>query len=193
MLVAMFVICVLGKLAIVSFMSSPFSPPQLTVANPITVHYTEGHFGHFEHAWDLDFWKWPIFLKINFARVNLYAITLGICKMSILFFYARIFQFGGNYIRWVLWATQIFNGLLSLSYLVTSFFVARPLNCVWEINELLSECVYSDVWDGSGAYAAVNGALDVWMVLIPAFVVWRLQMSTSRKLSIIAIFAAGFM
>lgn len=57
--------------------------------------------------------------------------------------------------------------------------------------DLPSICTYNDAWDGTGAYSAVNAAFDMWLVAIPAFVVWRLQMKTERKVNVIAVFATG--
>lgn len=54
-------------------------------------------------------------------------------------------------------------------------------------------CVKNDVWDGSGANAAVNGALDLWLIIIPAVLIWKLQMKIAKKLSLIAIFTTGFL
>lgn len=54
-------------------------------------------------------------------------------------------------------------------------------------------CVKNDVWDGSGANAAVNAALDLWLIIIPAVSIWKLQMKVSQKMSLIGIFATGFL
>lgn len=150
--------------------------------------WAEGYYGDYINYWTLDFWKLPPFWKIDFARAELYAICLGVCKMSILFFYQRIFE--GPRLRRVLLGTQIFNALLTLSYFVSAFFVAQPFNCNFVL-DMPGNCTYNDFWDGSGAYSAVNAAFDIWLVAIPAFVVWRLQMKTERKINVIAVFAAG--
>lgn len=148
----------------------------------------EGFYGNYVNYWTLDFWKLPLFLKLDFARAELYAITLGMSKMSVLFLYQRIFE--GPRLRLVLLCSQIFNILLMLSYFLAAFFVAKPFHCMFII-DLPSNCTYNDVWDGSGAYSAVNAAFDVWLVAIPACVVWRLQMKTERKINVIAVFATG--
>lgn len=119
----------------------------------------------------------------------LYAIGLGLSKASIVFLYQRIFE--GPRLRWVLLAAQVFNALLALSYVVTAFFTARPFGCSFVLDEPAGGCTYNDVWDGSGAYSAVNAAYDAWLVGIPAVVVWRLQMRTANKVGVIAVFAAG--
>lgn len=149
---------------------------------------SEGFYGDYINYWTLDFWKLPPFLKLDFARAELYAIGLGVSKMSIIFLYQRIFE--GPRLRWVLIGTQIFNALLMLSYFLAAFFVAKPFECMFVVN-LASNCTYYDVWDGTGAYSAVNAVFDVWLVAIPACVVWSLQMKTERKLNVIAVFATG--
>lgn len=149
-----------------------------------------GYYGVYINYWSLDFWKFPPVFKIDFARAQLYAVGLGLCKMSIIFLYQRIFE--GPRLRLVLLGTQIFNGLLTLSYFLTAFFVYMPFNCEF-VFELPSNCKFNDVWDRSGAYSAINAAFDVWLVAVPAFVVWRLQMKTERKLNVIAVFAAGIL
>lgn len=110
--------------------------------------------------------------------------------MSIIFLYQRIFE--GPRLKMVLIGTQVFNALLMLSYFLAAFFVARPFECMFDVN-LPSNCTYNDVWDGTGAYSAVNAVFDVWLVAIPAIVVWRLQMKTERKVNVIAVFATGIL
>lgn len=150
----------------------------------------EGVIGCYVHLWDLDFEKVPEFYKINFARAQLYAITLAVTKMSILFFYQRIFE--GPKVQRVLWATQFFNISLAVAYFIAQCFVSQPLYCEWTFDQG-PECTYHDVFDGSGAYSALNAALDLWMVLVAAFLIWKLQMKVTKKLGVIAIFATGFL
>lgn len=146
------------------------------------------YYGYYRLYWTLDFWKYPYFLRVDFARAETYAIGLGLCKMSILFLYQRVFE--GPRLRIVLVVTQVFNVLLILSYVIATCFVSIPFACQFYL-DMPAGCTYHDVWDGSGAYSALNAALDIWMVIIPAVIVWRLQMKTTRKISVIAIFATG--
>lgn len=146
------------------------------------------YYRDYQNLWTLDFWKLPYFWRVNFVRAEVYAVGLGLSKMSILFLYQRIFE--GPRLKRVLVATQVFNVLLTLSYVIATFFVSMPFDCQFYLDGP-AYCRYDDVWDGSGAYSALNAALDAWMVIIPAVVVWRLQMKTMRKLSVIAIFATG--
>lgn len=148
------------------------------------------HYGYYSNYWTLDFENLSPFLKNDFARVELYAICLGVCKSSIIFLYQRLFE--GPRPRWVSQTTQVFNAALALSYFVADFFDAWPLSCDFVV-DVPAGCVFSDVWDGSGAFPAVNAAFDIWLVAISPFVVWRLQMRTGRKINVIAVFSAGIL
>lgn len=129
-------------------------------------------------------------LKVDFIRAQFYAIGLGLSKMSIIFLYQRIFE--GPRLRIVLLGTQAFNAALTLSYFLAAFWVAQPFSCTFEV-DLGKNCTYHDVWDGTGAYSAVNAVFDIWLVGIPAAVVWKLQMKTERKLNVIAVFSTGIL
>ncbi|KAL1853099.1 hypothetical protein Daus18300_011927 [Diaporthe australafricana] len=108
--------------------------------------------------------------------------------MSIIFFYQRIFE--GPKVRRVLWGTQIFNILLALAYFIAQCFVSQPLYCEWTFAQG-PECTYNDVFDGTGAYSALNAALDLWLVGVAAFLIWKLQMKVTKRLSVIAVIATG--
>lgn len=159
-------------------------------AGMILISTIGGYYGFYIHSWDLDFVRLEKFYKANFARAEIYPLALGACKMSIIFLYQRIFE--GPRMRRVLLGTHIFNVLLSLAFFITTFFVIWPLRCNWQV-DMESYCVENDFWDGSGAASAVNAALDIWLVLVPAFVVSRLQMNVGRKLSVISVLATGFL
>lgn len=151
---------------------------------------TEGHYGYYVNFWTLDFWKIPLFLRFNFARAQLYAVGLGLSKTSIIFLYQRIFE--GPRLGRVLLGTHAFNAALALSYFLASFWASTPFICMFDF-EQASDCTYHDVWDASGAFSAVNAAFDLWLVIIPAVVVWKLQMKTERKINVIAVFATGIL
>lgn len=140
--------------------------------------------------WYLDFWKQPYGWKLQFASWEIFPFALALCKASILAFYNRIFE--GQWIRRLLMGSQVFNVLLALSFFLTKFFVDWPLRCAFELLPE-SQCTHNDVWDGSGAFSAVNAVFDVWMIAVPAFMVSRLNMSTAKKFKIVAFFATGIL
>lgn len=153
-----------------------------------------GHYRDCTNYWTLNFENLPHFFKIDFARAVLDAVCmfLGLSKASIIYLYQRIFERPSRLQR-VLVGKQAYNAPLALSYVVSAFFVARPFGCDFVLDEApAGGCTRHDVCDGSGAYSAVNAALDAWLVAVPAVVAWRLQMRPeSWKINAIAMFATG--
>ncbi|KAJ4387524.1 hypothetical protein N0V93_008118 [Gnomoniopsis smithogilvyi] len=150
-----------------------------------------GQLGEFNNYWTLDFDNLPPAWKFDFARGILYAFTLAASKTAILCFYQRCFGMTSR-IRYILWATHVYNVLLALSYMIQALLISKPVRCNWEL-DLEQDCTYKDVWFGSGGYSACNAVLDIVLVLIPAFMVSRLKMSTGKKAGVIAVFATGFL
>lgn len=157
-----------------------------SLANPHTATW----YGPKNQYWFLDFWKQPYGWKLTFASWSIFPIALALCKASILTLYHRIFE--GTWIRRLLWGSQVFNILLALSYFIANFFIAVPLDCQFYLMTE-SACLQQNVWDGSGAFSAVNAAFDIWIVAMPAFMIWRLNMARGRRLRIIGIFSTGIL
>lgn len=151
-----------------------------------------GHLGLASNLWTLTFQNLPIVWKIDFSRAIICAFALAGCKAAIIFFFSRVFERPGSRLRYVLWATHAFNFLLAISYLIQALTIDKPLRCQWEIDPEPT-CVYKDVYFSSGAYSALNAVLDIILVIIPAFMVSKLNMSKERKLSVIGVFATGIL
>lgn len=50
-----------------------------------------------------------------------------------------------------------------------------------------------ETWTGSGGYEALSAVLDVWLVVLPAWIVWRLNIGRGKKVGIIGVFMAGIL
>lgn len=162
----------------------------VTLIGQLVMCILEDHWGYYRNYWTLDFDNIPPYLKADFARTVVYAVGLGLCKASIICLYQRIFE--GPRLRWMLLLSQIFNAILSLSFVISAFFVAQPFSAQFEVDRP-ANYVYHDVWDGTGAFSTVNAAWDIWLIAIPAVVVCQLRMKTERKLNVIGVSATGIM
>lgn len=111
-------------------------------------------------------------------------------KISLCFLYIRIFS--NSALQKVLWGTQIFNVLLVLAFLFADFGQCIPLSYFWNAwdKEHLGSCFNINAM--AYAHSAINIALDVWMLLLPATEVWKLNMSL-KKLGVSAMFAIGIL
>ncbi|KAK7731893.1 hypothetical protein SLS63_005190 [Diaporthe eres] len=139
--------------------------------------------------WTFEFWELTTLFKVYFIFEILYTVTLGMIKISICFLYIRIFS--NSTLKKVLWGTQIFNLLLVVAVLGAEFGQCVPLSYLWDAwdQEHSGRCFNINVV--VYAHSAINIALDVWMLILPATQVWRLNMSFKKKLGVSAIFAIG--
>ncbi|KAH9227235.1 hypothetical protein K456DRAFT_922295 [Colletotrichum gloeosporioides 23] len=88
----------------------------------------------------------------------------------------------------VLWCTQGFNFLLGFSYVLLSLVQCQPLNHYW------------NGWDGRHpgkcadlnliglTHVGFNIGLDVWMLILPASQVYKLNLPLKKKLGVMAMF-----
>ncbi|KAF6820584.1 CFEM domain-containing protein [Colletotrichum plurivorum] len=129
--------------------------------------------------------------QMLFACQIQYFITLTSIRASILFMYLRIFP--GRTFRVVLWATHAFNASVWIAFLLVLVFRCIPVNLSWTF------------WNGGGggsdhclpierlgtAQGVMFIALDVWLLILPATQVWRLNMKKSRKFCVTLMFGMG--
>lgn len=131
-------------------------------------------------------------MQILFATQVLYLTGLALVKASILFFLLRIFPSRG--FRRVLWATQVFNALVGLVYLVLTFTMCRPLSAVWlkwsyDHDTKAPQCYnYNHLII---THALINIVLDVWMLLLPLTQLYKLKLVLRKKIGVMLMFSVG--
>ncbi|KAF5502486.1 Satratoxin biosynthesis SC1 cluster protein 4 [Colletotrichum aenigma] len=130
-----------------------------------------------------------MFLKLLFVLQLFYILDLAVIKASIICLYLRVFSI--SLFRTVLWCTQGFNFLLGFSYVLLSLLQCQPLNHYW------------NGWDGRHpgkcadlnliglTHVALNIGLDVWVLILPASQVYKLNLPLKKKLGVMAMFGVG--
>ncbi|KAI8231591.1 hypothetical protein K4K56_002249 [Colletotrichum sp. SAR 10_98] len=130
-----------------------------------------------------------MFLKLLFVLQLFYILDLAVIKASIICLYLRVFSIRS--FRTVLWCTQGFNFLLGFSYVLLSLVQCQPLNHYW------------NGWDGRHpgkcadlnliglTHVGFNIGLDVWMLILPASQVYKLNLPLKKKLGVMAMFGVG--
>lgn len=117
-------------------------------------------------------------------------------KAAILTFYLRIFtpSHAANVLLWVgIVFSTVFHIVIIAVYLGTC--LPRPNEYAtggWLSLEY-SERTYSIVGYLSSSSATIGTAIDFYILLVPLIFLWKLQMSTHRKLGLTAVFASGGM
>lgn len=127
---------------------------------------------------------------VFFVYSIFYCMALGTIKMSIAFMYFRILE--GKRWKVVLWATQVLNVLVIISFLIGLFLSCHPLQRYWIYTyETYGEC--SDLWDWGGYYVGFNLFLDIWLMVIPSTYVFRTNLTRRMKISVVAMFCLGIL
>ncbi|KZL72474.1 CFEM domain-containing protein, partial [Colletotrichum tofieldiae] len=119
----------------------------------------------------------------------LYYVCMMLIKSSILFTFLRVFV--GDRLRLLLWATQVFNLMVGLTFTLLGIFQCRPISLAWTFwdQEHNGHCIgiqYIGI-----THASLNICLDVWMLAMPAVQIWRLNMQRRKRLSVIFMFSLG--
>ena len=129
-------------------------------------------------------------LHIYYWDEMFYATSLSLTKISILFFYLKIFP--GRQFRYMVY-TLIFANICYIIVFDCLFaFQCNPIAGAWLSwnGGLASKCININivVWSA----AAINIVLDLAVLALPLPELFRLSMSLRKKIQIITMFAVGF-
>lgn len=130
------------------------------------------------------------FSKYNFVKCILLIAGLGSVKLSVVFLYRRVFK--------VVRGFNLYSiGLIALLAAWTvSFLLANILQCGTRLSALWTSADDTLRYCKAAAPATygfvVSDIITDFLVLIsPIPVVWRMQVTTAKKIGILAIFALG--
>jgi hypothetical protein len=116
----------------------------------------------------------------------LWAMGITCVKFTILAFYWRLFP--PKRFRQVVLATGIFISLSAISFIFTFIFQCTPISHFWNKTDG-GFCVNrTQFYIVSGG---INIATDVFILLLPMPLLWKLKTSTSQKIGLTMIFLLG--
>ncbi|KXH60139.1 CFEM domain-containing protein [Colletotrichum salicis] len=167
---------ILGYLFSISFAISKFQGYQLGIGRDI---------------WTLSYDEITRFMQIFFAFEVIYTLSISALKASILFFYIRVFSMVSRTFSLVLWCTQAFNFLFCLAFTVANLNQCRPFSNAWEAWDGRHPGYCINVYAMFIAHAAINIALDVWMLGLPVTQVLWLNLRKRQKVEIVVMFGLG--
>ncbi|KAB5571753.1 putative integral membrane protein [Coniochaeta sp. 2T2.1] len=129
------------------------------------------------------------FAKWFYIMAVLYFMHLTLLKMSILFFYLRIFPTPVT--RRLLWATVAFNAVLGIIFVFMAIFQCTPISYTWQEwdGEHQGKCI--NVNSLAWAHAAISVALDLWMLGIPLSQLPGLNLHWKKKIGVALMFCVG--
>ena len=154
----------------------------------IGVHGMVGH-GLERDLWTLPFDEITELLKYFYLAEILYILTMPCLKMSILFFYMRIFT--TPMATKIPWTSQLFNALFTLSYILVTIFQCHPIDYFWNnwdgTNQGVCLNFHAVVW----TIAVVGIAMDLWMLAIPLNTLRWLNLEWKNKVGVGLMFFVG--
>lgn len=136
-------------------------------------------------TWDVPFDHITWLLLIFWVNMGLYAVTRGLIRASIIFFYLRIFPRTSNYTtyRLVYW-TNVLNAVHITSFTVAVVLQCQPTRFFWyqwdKQGPVQGKCGNANALAWAAAAAGI--ALDLWLIALPWPAIWKLNLSWRRKM-----------
>jgi len=130
----------------------------------------------------------------NFARYLyiaevLYFLEIALLKLTLLLFFLRIFPKRAT--RKLLWGTVAFNGVVGVMFIFISIFQCSPISYNWTnwTHETKGKCLNINALVWSNAIISIG--LDFWMLALPLYEIFQLQLKWRKKVSIAFMFCVG--
>jgi hypothetical protein len=139
--------------------------------------------------WTVPFNQITAFVHAFYAMEVLYFLQVALLKLSLLFFYLRVFP--GPKIRRLIWCTIICDILFGLVFIITGIFQCRPISYYWNSwdGEHEGKCV--DINALAWANAGISIMLDAWMLGLPMSQVIYLNLHWKKKVGVALMFIVG--
>ncbi|KAH8711866.1 hypothetical protein GQ44DRAFT_690083 [Phaeosphaeriaceae sp. PMI808] len=128
-------------------------------------------------------------LKYYYFGEIFYVVALGISKISILFFYLRVFPSKG--FRQVTYTIMAFSWAYTIAFFFATTFQCAPVRQAWTQWDKLHSGRCNNIHLQGWVAAAINISLDIAVMVLPLKHLANLQMSLRKKLMVMAMFSVG--
>jgi hypothetical protein len=142
----------------------------------------------------VDAWLLPFDYITNFVRVlyvleALYFLQIALIKLTLLLFFLRIFP--KPLIRRLIWGTIAFDMACSVAFVITAIFQCQPISFYWTSwdKEGPGKCI--NINGLAWANAIISVVMDLWMLALPLYEVFHLQLNWRKKISVALMFFVG--
>jgi hypothetical protein len=148
---------------------------------------TSNGFG--KDIWTVPFKQITDFIHVFYALEIFYFCQVALLKLSLLFFYLRIFP--GHKIRSLIYGTIIFDTVFGLAFVFAAIFQCKPIDYYWKgwDGEHRGKCLNVNAlgW----ANAGISIFLDVWMLGLPMSQLIHLHLHWKKKAGVALMFMVG--
>lgn len=130
-------------------------------------------------------------LKCLFILLYFACFAIQLPKLSVLFFYAKVFTMQSKPFRIAIWTigATIIGWLISM--IVTITVMCTPVAKTWEGPLLSGHCVNQSLFILFGE-GITNVVLDAAILLVPMPFLWNLKTSRTRILRLTCVFICGY-
>ncbi|OJD31451.1 cfem domain-containing protein [Diplodia corticola] len=128
-------------------------------------------------------------LKYYYFGEIFYVVALGVSKISILFFYLRVFP--AKEFRNVIYVVMAFSVAYTICFGIVTALQCRPVSYAWNQWDGLHEGNCNDIHLQGWIAAAINIALDTVVMILPLKHLANLNMDLKKKLMVMAMFSVG--
>ncbi|KAI0880463.1 uncharacterized protein GGS22DRAFT_84149 [Annulohypoxylon maeteangense] len=146
--------------------------------------------GFFVHQWNVRLVDYLDIAEILIIFTICYCLTMTFAKPAILLEWIRIFvpHRERNSFYWVAWVLIVTNVMLYFSATIATIFNCTPPKKSWEpwVEGICSNRRALDV-----GVAFFNLAIDTFILALPQKIIWRLQMTMSRRIGVATVFSVG--
>lgn len=130
-------------------------------------------------------------MQIYYFDEDLYLSALPLLKISILFFYLRIFPEKG-FRRMVFVAMGLCVGY-GIAFVLVSVFQCRPISYAWNQWDDEHEGTCNNINAQGWTSAGLNVILDIIVIILPMPQLWKLQLNMRKKFLLLLMFSVGFL
>jgi hypothetical protein len=146
-------------------------------------------YGLGKDIWTLTPTKITDFIHVFYALEILYFAQVALLKLSLLFFYLRIFP--GTMVRRLLWVTVIFDICFGMLFVLLAIFQCRPISYYWSGWDGEHQGTCLNVNGLAWSNAAISIVLDGWMLAVPISQLFGLQLHWKKKIGVAMMFVVG--
>ncbi|KAI9708199.1 MAG: hypothetical protein M1820_004153 [Bogoriella megaspora] len=128
---------------------------------------------------------------ILWVAAFLYDLSITLPKFSVLFFYERVFGSTKQSFRYSVWFGQFLVAGWIVSAFVSTIWQCTPIRKAYAPQEVSGgHCIdVNKGWYGTGIASVI---IDLYILVLPIPVLWRLQVTLKRRLAVIGVFVCGY-
>jgi hypothetical protein len=128
-------------------------------------------------------------LQYFYIMAWLYFTQLMLLKLTLLFFYIRVFPSKG--VQRLLWGTVIFTILWGVAFIIVAVFQCQPIYYFWTKWDGMHKGTCLKINAITASNAAISIALDFWILGVPLWQLWGLKLHWKKKVGVALMFCVG--